>query len=44
MAAVKSLEMRKRLCCGSMESELHILRKVVQKLLNMIIIVKIIII
>ena len=28
---VESLEMRKRLCCGSMESELHISRKVVHQ-------------
>ena len=34
MAIVKSLEMRKRLCCGSMEKELQISRKVVQELLK----------
>ena len=34
MAFVESLETRKRLCCGSMEEELHISRKVVQKLLK----------
>ena len=27
MAIVESLEMMKRLCCGSMERELHISRK-----------------
>ena len=35
MAIVESLEMRKRLCCGSMERELHISRKVVQELLKL---------
>ena len=34
MAIVESLEMRKRLCCGSMERELHISRKEVQELLK----------
>ena len=34
MAIVESLEMRKRLCCWSMERELHISRKVGQELLN----------
>ena len=34
MAIAECLEMRKRLCCGSMERELHILRKVVQELLK----------
>ena len=34
MAMVESLEMRKLLCCGSMERELHISRKVVQELLK----------
>ena len=34
MAVVESLEMRKRLCCGSMEKELHISRKEVQELLK----------
>ena len=34
MAIMESLEMRKRLCCGSMERELHISRKVVQELLK----------
>ena len=34
MAIVESLEMRKRLCCGSMEGELHISRQVVQDLLK----------
>ena len=34
MAMVESLEMRKRLCCGSMERELHISRKVVQELMK----------
>ena len=33
MSIVESLEM-KRLCCGSMERELHISRKVVQELLK----------
>ena len=33
MAIVESLEMRKRLCCGSMERELHISRKEIQELL-----------
>ena len=34
MAIVESLEMRKRLCCDSMERELHISRKMVQELLK----------
>ena len=34
MGIVETLEMRKRLCCGSMERELHISRKVVQELLK----------
>ena len=34
MAIVESLEMRKRLWCGSMERELHISRKEVQELLK----------
>ena len=34
MAIVESLEMRKRLCYGSMERELHISRKEVQELLK----------
>ena len=34
IATVESLEMRKRLCCGSMERELHISKKVVQELLE----------
>ena len=34
MAIVESLEMRKRLCCGSMERELFISRKGVQELLK----------
>ena len=34
MAIVESLEVRKRICCGSMERELHISRKVVQELLK----------
>ena len=34
MAIVESLEMRKRQCYGSMERELHILRKEVQELLK----------
>ena len=34
IATVESLEMRKRLCCGSMEREFHISRKVMQELLN----------
>ena len=34
MATVESLEMSKRLCCGSMEKELPIARKEVQKLLK----------
>ena len=34
MGIVESLEMRKRLCCGSMERELRISRKVVQELLK----------
>ena len=34
MAIVESLETRKCLCCGSMEKELHISRKVVQELLK----------
>ena len=34
MAIVESLEMRKRLCSGSMERELHISRKTVQELLR----------
>ena len=34
MTIVESLEMRKRLCCGSMERELHISRKEVQELLK----------
>ena len=34
MAIVESLEMRKRLCCGSMERELHMSRKEVQELLK----------
>ena len=36
MVIVESLEMRKRLCCGSMERELLISRKVVQKLLEIL--------
>ena len=35
MDIVESLEMRKRLSCGSMEGELHISRKIVQELLKM---------
>ena len=34
MTIVDILEMRKRLCCGSMERELHISRKEVQELLK----------
>ena len=34
MAIMESLEMRKRLCCCSMEGELHISRQVVQDLLK----------
>ena len=34
MATVESLEMRKRLCCGSMERGLHSSRNVVQELLK----------
>ena len=34
MAKMESFEMRKRLCCGSMERELHISRKEVQELLK----------
>ena len=34
MATVESLDMRKRLCCGSMERGLHSSRNVVQKLLK----------
>ena len=34
MAIVESLEMRKRLRCGSMERELHISRKVSQEFLK----------
>ena len=34
MAMVEGLEMRKRLCCGSMERELHISRKEVHELLK----------
>ena len=34
MAIVESFEIRKRLCCGSMERELHISRKEVQELLK----------
>ena len=33
MAIVDSLEVRKRLCCGWMERELHISRKVVHELM-----------
>ena len=35
MAVVEGLEMRKRLCCGSMERKLHMSRKEVQELLKM---------
>ena len=35
MAIVEILEMRRRLCCGSMERELNIARKEVQELLKM---------
>ena len=31
---MESLEVRKRPCCGSMERELHISRKVIQELLK----------
>ena len=34
MAIVESLEMRKRLCCGSIERELQISRKVIKELLK----------
>ena len=34
IAIVESLEMRKRLCCSSIERELYISRKVVQELLE----------
>ena len=34
MTVVESLETRKRLCCGSMERELHISGKEVQELLK----------
>ena len=34
MAIEESLEMRKQTCCGSMERELHISRKEVQKSLK----------
>ena len=34
MAIMESLEMRKRLCCGSRERELQISRKAVQELLK----------
>ena len=34
MAIVKSLQMRKRLCCWSIERELHISRKEIQELLK----------
>ena len=34
MATVESLEMRRRLCCGSMERELHSSREALQELLK----------
>ena len=34
MDITENLEMRKRLCCGSMERELHMSRKEVQELLQ----------
>ena len=34
MAIVDSLEMKKRLCCGSMKRELHISRELVQEFLK----------
>ena len=34
MAIAECLEMRKRLCCGSIERELHISRKVVHESLK----------
>ena len=34
MATVEGLEMRKRLCCDSMERELHISRKLIQEFLK----------
>ena len=34
MDVVESFETRKRLCCGSMERELHVSRKEIQELLK----------